>query len=267
MKSPFRWAMIALFALVSVAGAQFSGPEAVNFQIKEFTWKNERGNLFQTITLDVPRVDTLGEMTLRAVVTDTIGDSTHTVFSITTSKVGYPNYTERDTFSVHQQLILPRKAGRANSRMPDSLIYGVLRNQTPKIGDELRVSFAPVDPDQGYFQPLFFANDTVKGTGTDTSEAVYLGRGAKAATFGFQSPTETAEVLYTVIYNIGEGWGPASPLDTLAAKTWTDNATQNVWQYRNYGDLLNATYMKVIRTGEAAADTARTWQSIRLNPR
>jgi len=265
MRSPFRWAFMMVLALVGVAGAQITPPQTASFSVKEFSWKNDRGNAISTVTINNMRLDTLPELSVRAILQDTVVDSTHTVWGITISRPGYPNYTERDTLSIVQQMHLPLKSSA--SYLPDSLFSVIPVISSPVIGSEMTIKLQAVDPDQGYFIPVVFASDTVRGTATDTSDAIYLGRGIKEATFGFTSSVETAEVTYEVLYNLGQGWGFAVPSDTLAGKTQTDDVPQNYWGYFNYGALLNSTFCKVVRRGEAEADTGYVRQSIRLSPR
>ena len=255
--------LLLMMALAVPAGAQMSGPETVTFEIKQFDWKNERGTAFRQVVINNSRLDTLPEMSVRMILAG--GDSTRAVFNVTVNRRGYPLYTEVDTFSLWQEMPVPLKSGLYY--LPDSLYYVYANNVSPDIGAELRITLNPADPDQGYFLPIVFANDTVFGTTTDTSDVIDLGRGAKTAVFGFKGAVETAEVTYEMLYNLGEGWGYANPSDTLAGKTWTDDIAQNTWGFRDVGELLNSTFARVIRRGEAAADTAVCKQSLRLSPR
>jgi len=268
MKNIFAWAALLVLLFLQPVIAQITAPEPTGFKIKQFTWSNETGTLLNEVTLQSNRLDTLDDVSLRIMAVDTVKDSLGLIIDVTSRKGIYTPVPERDTVMIHEQIALPKKTTAGNIAQVKSGLFLVrFNNQSPKFTDDMRISLNPISPDQGYMAKIVFAHDSIFGTRTDTSAAIYLGRGVKSAVFGFRAAFGTPEVLYKAIFNVGAGWGPANPLDSLAIKTWTDDATAGIWQFRKCGELLEADYLKIIRTGEAAADTGRTEELIRLIPR
>lgn len=268
MKNIFAWAALLVLLFLQAATAQITAPEPMTFKIKQFTVSNETGTLLNEVTLQSNRLDTLDDMSLRIMAVDTVGDSLALIIDVTSRKGIYTPVSERDTVMIHEQIALPKKTTAGNvAHVKSGLFLVRFNNQSPKFTDDMRISLNSISPDQGYMNKIVFAHDSIFGTKTDTSAAIYLGRGVKSAVFGFRAAFATPEVLYKAIFNAGAGWGPANPLDSIAIKTWTDDATANVWQFKKVGELLDADYLKIIRTGEAAVDTGRVEELIRLMPR
>jgi len=266
VRSPLIWAMITLCAAFNLAGAQVTAPLTREFRHNKFHYWNESGNLLVSATLQNNRLDTLPEMRIRAVVLDTLGDSSQVILSVSSWTANRAAH-ETDTVLIHTQLWLPCKGPGGTGRVPDSTFSLILRNsKPPEKSEAFRIWVEPVGEDEGFVQLIPFANDTLKGTGNDTSEVINLGRGAKEAVFGYK-PDGTTAAVYELLYNSGFGWGLAGPSDTLADSAWTAETQAGSWRFRDVGELLDAELLRVIRRGKSAADTVRVQQTLRTRPR
>ncbi len=277
MKRPLLTAILLLIALAVWAGAQITDATSVPFKIfvaKALTSSNVRGTLMNWISLNTNRPDTLEPFSMRIIVRDTLpGTEGRTVLSVTHAWRGRETASETDTVRRIDQLRLPARERRDGNGMPDSLIYLTLTRVSPTvpgpvaIGDEIQIKFDPVSENEAAVIVIPFDSDTTKGTKTDTSAMIYLGRGAAYATFGWGPLGDTCSARLRPLYSDGLNWGLKSPPDTLADSTWTWNVAPNSWSFKNYGALMDAQYLKVIRSGTRARDTVRVKATLRLRPR
>ena len=275
-KSPLRWGIVCALVMVSAAGAQITAPLTHDFKKTKFEYWNERGDLLETVTLSTNRLDTLQRIRIRGVVLDTIArpglaDSSSVILLISAFWENNLTFSERDTVRIGDQFHFPVKSGGGATKVKDSLFTVIFNTAPPTIGDNRDVfviQLRDLELDEGHPQRVIFPNDTCKGLAVDTSEIITLRRGLLETTFGFLTDTATPEITYTLIYNLGYGWGDANPTDTLAGKSWTDDIlTTGRWYFRDSGTLLEGELIRVIRHGGAAGDSAVVEEVLRARPR
>jgi len=268
---PLRWATAMILALVCAAGAQNTNPVSTEFDILsepggiELLVTQGSGTILpeQGVTILTNRPDTLPELSLSASIVDTIGDSTQTVAALRFIFGGNPE-TFRDTFPIDDFVYWPQYPVNG----VDSLFAINFSHQSPVLAsattaaDQFTIILRRVDDPALYVAS--FAQDTVKGTSTDTSKMIYLGGKVKSVQFGIKSSGATPEINYTALYNNGFGWGQTTPPDTIMLATETVGAAANIWKWVDGKNIMAAQWLKVIRVGIVAADTLVVQEHIRL---
>jgi len=268
---PLRWAIAMILALVCAAGAQNTSPVSTEFDILsvpggiELIITQGSGTILpeEGVTIRTNRPDTLPELTLSASIIDTIRDSTQTIAALS-FVFGGNHETFRDTFPIDDFVYWPQYKVHG----VDSLFAINFSHQSPVLfssttkADQFTITLRHVIDPALYVAS--FAQDTVKGTSTDTSKMIYLGGKVKSVQFGIKSSGATPEINYMALYNNGFGWGQTTPSDTIMLATETVIAAANIWKWVDGKDIMAAQWLKVIRVGTAAADTLVLQEHFRL---
>jgi len=268
---PLRWATAMILALVCAAGAQNTNPISTVVSILstpggiELLSSQESGTILpeQGITITTNRPDTLPELMLSASILDTIRDSTQTIAALS-FVFGGNSETFRDTFPIDDFVYWPQYTVNG----VDSLFAINFSHQSPVLAsattkaDQFTIILRHVDDPALYVAS--FAQDTVKGTSTDTSKMIYLGGKVKSVQFGIKSSGATPEINYTALYNNGFGWGQTAPPDTIMLATETVGAGANIWKWVDDKDIMAAQWLKLIRVGTVAADTLVLQEHIKI---
>jgi len=200
--SPLRWATLMLIALafaslfVRQAGAQITAPLAVDFEIMELESENVVGEPLESAAiwrLGREDQDTLGPITMRVIVTDSITWN-YVDLAVTIRKNGRVKSQNLDSVRTDAELWLP--ASDLDNCL-DSL-FSIVLNDSLGVGDEFTFTLKP-DPDD--LTLTILSNDSTLVAAGDTvySEAVSGDYGAINLILDAYAPTGTAAVcgIYT----------------------------------------------------------------------